>query len=526
MGGSYEPVGGWFKITNTALSNYYRIALFCQNTQDYTLGSPITFSATEFSFVKGTETKNLPSRYLTDTGGTVYGVMGYNIVENIQPVTNPSGYTDAPGSIILPQIGNVFEINDPSFNLTRINYAVNRFPRGSLITLLFKQPYVTIVDSAFINLTKPFTSEVGASITLYSRYGTGLWEEITRYSKNLQGYISYDVSGITSGSELDIPLTGNKYINLTNLTNGVFNIQKINNIGNTRFDPDTVIHISFTAPNNNVTLLNSGYINLSKYGTYYPKDGDWIELITTGDGTWTEIARKPVPAPTATVGNVSPLDLGSSSILSSNILSLPLTGENTFSITNTGSTSQTITRINDSSSIRFNAGSLIVLDFSSLTGAVTVTNSAYITLSQNGNWSPANGDWMVLYTKGGGTWMEIARKPLLLPTDTKGWQSIQLQTILSTQFLSLPQTGENYFTMDCSVSGGTIARINNASNIRLPAGTVLTIDFSNISAGTATTMVNSGYITLAGGVNYVPSSGHGITLITRGDGTWIELYRF
>ena len=640
-GNTYEPIGGWFTITNSNIASYYRMALFCQNTQDETTGSTITFDFTQPSFVKGTEVKNTPDRYISEKGGTVYGILGYNLVENILPITSASTYMNTVGSLELPLEGNYFEIAESGFYIQKINYSSNRFPRGTEIKLLFKTSGVTITNSAFITLSKPFVSDVNSSIVLYSKFGDGIWTEVNRYSKNENGYASYEINSITGSTVnyLEIPLTGEKIINLTNTGNTAFNIQRINYTN--RFDADSRVLLQFSNTNNKIQIANSAYINLSLSGSYTPSDGDWLEMYSIGNGTWTELNRKKLTLPTQTIGS-NVFDI--STIISGSVVTLPLTGENLFTIQNSGSTKTiarindasgfrfnagsiitlnfsgissaititnggqggyinlsktgdyivgsndwlelitngngtwtelkrkpsvnpestigntileisgitsnnivtfprtgeniftlnnnalsafTITRINDASGIRFNAGNIIMLEFGTLISGVTVTNGGqggYINLAKSGNWSPIANDWILLYTKGNGTWTELTRKQLAVPVASTGYQSLPYQTYVSTNFLTVPQTGENFFSIDGTTSGGTISRINNASGTRLNAGTQLTLEFTNVSAHTIT-LSNSGFISLSGASNYAPSSGKMISFITKGDGTWTEMYR-
>lgn len=517
-GNTYEPIGGWFPVRGTNDVSYYRIALFCQNIQELT-GSSINFSVTQPQFVKGIELKNTPAKNLTELGGTVYGILGRNIVENILPVTSASTYTEAVGAMLLPKEGSVFEFGETGFYVQKINYNTNRFPRGSEITLVFQYDDIQVLNSAFIKLNKDYYSEVGSTLTLFSRYGDGIWEELGRYSKKEYGYTTYEISNLTAGTVnyLTIPRTGDKYLNLTNNNNKTLAIQRINNLTN-RFLPDTKLHLEFNNTNGLVQLYNSTYLNLAKTGNYTPLDGDWLELLTKGDGTWTEVSRKQLPAINSTLGSTT-LDI--STIIGSNIVTLPRTGENCFTIANSGGTAQTINRINDSTLVRFNGGTNIVLDFT--TSAVTLTNSAYITLSKTGNYTPAIGEYISLYTKGNGTWTELFRSPSTLPYTTMGYKSVFIESYLSSGFLVLPQTGENYFTIDCSHSGGTIQRINYAAGVRFPGGKVLTLEFANLSY--TPTLSNSGYLLLSGGTNFTPTEGKTITLITKGDGIWKEQYR-
>ena len=638
-GNTYEPIGGWFPVRSSSDVNYYRIAMFCQNVQGENTGSSITFDFTQPQLVKGIELKDTPAKNITEVGGTVYGVMAYNLVENILPATSASTYMPVVGALQLPLEGNYFELNEDGFYIQKINYSSNRFGRGSQITLLFNYSAVTVVDSVFINLSKPFVSEVGSTLTLYSKYGDGVWTEVNRYSKKESGYLTYEMNTITgsSSSFLEIPLTGDKFFNLTNDSNSVMSISRINNSGTTRFDGDTTLLLEFNNTNSNVAIQNTTYINLAKTGTYYPNDGDWlqlftngngtwtelgrkqltqlnstigakvldindyisgviltlpttgenvftinnsgstktitrindstnrfgagstiivnfsgltngitltnggyggyinlaktgdwavsdgdwIELITTGNGTWTELGRKKLLNPEATIGTIT---LEASAITASNIATLPRTGENIFVINNQSTSAYTINRINDVLINRFNGGSLILLEFGTLTSGITIGNSAYISLSKTGSYVPVSGDWLLLYTKGGGLWTEISRKPLATLEMMQGYQSVLTQSYLSGGLLVLPQTGENYFTLNCTTSGGTIQRINNATGVRFGGGKMLTIDFVNNSVNNVT-FVHSGYIDLSGSTNFIPTTASTITFLTKGDGTWKELFR-
>lgn len=85
-----------------------------------------------------------------------------------------------------------------------------------------------------------------------------------------------------------------------------------------------------------------------------------------------------------------------------------------------------------------------------------------------------------------------------------------------TSYLVVPQNG-NYFEV---FGTQTISRINHASSTQLPAGTVITFIFDTPGL----TVQDSGYISLLGG-NYTSSAGSSLTVISSGNGTWIEISR-
>ena len=518
---TYEPIGGWFPVTSTELANYYRIAVFVQNIQA-TGGTNINFTVTQPQFVKGANMKQDASKYLTDMGGTVYGLLGRNIVEGIKPSTNPDIYlySGSTGSLLLPREGSVFYLEDSSFLISRINYNINRFGRGSEITLIFKYAGISVTDSAFISLSKPYISEVESTLTLYSKNGDGLWQEINRYSKKDHGYTTYefhDITGSTSGY-YEIPITGDKYINLTNVSANTISIQRINYIN--RFDSDTKLHLEFNSTNSLVTISNTPYITLSIDGSYYPQDGDWLDLVTVGNGTWVEVARKQSTMKPATIGN-SIVDVND--VISGVIVTLPITGENTFTMTNTGGTAKIITRLNDNTN-KFSAGSIITLDFTTLTSPITISNTNYISLTKAGEWVPSTGDWIQLMTKGNGTWVELNRKELTTPNATLGTLSSEATLYISGTTLNLPRTGENSFTLtNTAATAFTVNRINDLTSYRFTAGSVVLLDFASLTS--AITLVNSTYINLTKTGSYTPTNGDWITLYTKGNGTWTELSR-
>jgi hypothetical protein len=509
-GNVYEPMGAFFVVTPTTVSSFYRISLFCQN---YT-ASNIVFSFAMPSFVVGEITPSLPARPLTEHGGTVYGVLGFNNVKNILPVSNVNHRGATSSDVILPKEGNYFEINEGGFSIQKINATVNRFERGATITLYFNYSGITIINSSFIALSKPYYSEVGGSITLQSPDGNGLWREISRYSKKLSGLYAGDINTQLATNYLTLDTT----CNIFNLTNGV-SASTINRINYTsRFDEGFQITLNFTSLTFGVSLVNSAYISLYRGIDFAPVVGDWIKLETTGNGTWTEIARKQSAYAVSKTGYAV---LEASTYIATNYLTLPVTGENYFVLNNT-STAQTITRINNAQGTRFEAGQELMLRFDTLTNTISFTNSAYLKLINAGSFIPVVGDWMKLIHQGDGTWIETSRKfSATVPLDL----SITLSaSYLASTYLTLPLTGENYFKLSAATLGGSIARINNASTKRFAGGWIIMLEFTNVTV--AVTLVHSTYLILAGAVNYTPSVNGGIVLFTRGDGTWRELSRF
>ena len=511
--GEFEQIGSWFPITPSTISSYYRFAIFCQNLT----GVNKTFEITKPSFVKGQVTPVNPAKPITDNGGVLYGVLGQNVVKNIQPVTNPLHRVAASSSdVVLPNEGNFFEINDGNFQIQKINAVTKRFGIGTVITLIFMQDNVSIIDSQYIDILKPFLANTGYTITLQDVNGSGLWRELYRSEPKQIGFVSAEIGSFFAGNELTLDKFHNVF-ELSNTPQTTTIFSRLNNATD-RFDAGKQITLKFVNPNGTVQITNSGYITLSKTGSYTPNDGDWIKLETKGDGSWYEVARKPLLLPELNIGYTS---IEGSASVSTNYLTLPLTGENYFLLNNTSEGALSITRINNITS-RFPAGKEILIVFGTLTNAISIANSAYITLGYAGNLTAVSGGWVKLITAGDGTWKELSRSidntvPISLSLTLSA-------TYLSANFLTLPLKGENYFSLSAATTGGLITRINNTAGLRFGAGKIIMLEFTNIT--NAVTLVNSGYLILSGGVNYSPALNGGIVLYTRGDGTWRELSRF
>ena len=81
--------------------------------------------------------------------------------------------------ITLPKDGNIFVINGTP-TITRINYLLaDRFPKGTVIHLLFNSSGANVTSSAYISLKSGFTSTSNSSLTLVSN-GDGTWRELNR----------------------------------------------------------------------------------------------------------------------------------------------------------------------------------------------------------------------------------------------------------------------------------------------------------------------------------------------------------
>lgn len=135
------------------------------NTTGSTLEVFLTMPTLNF----GPAVPSAAPRPIYTSGGILTGTLTHGMVEH-----SPVG-----PFITLPRDGNVFVINgNPT--ITRINHLLaDRFPKGTIIHLLFNDGGANVTSSAYISLKAGFTSVPNASLTLVSN-GDGTWRELSR----------------------------------------------------------------------------------------------------------------------------------------------------------------------------------------------------------------------------------------------------------------------------------------------------------------------------------------------------------
>lgn len=134
-----------------------------------TSGAAIEVYVTAPTLNFGMSMPNLAPKSLSTSGGAMSG----SLAMSVQNFTPSSTY------IVLPQSANIFEISGTQ-NIQRINHlTADRFPKGTIITLLFNDAGLTVTNSAYILLKSSFTSTANSSLTLLSK-GDGTWREMGR----------------------------------------------------------------------------------------------------------------------------------------------------------------------------------------------------------------------------------------------------------------------------------------------------------------------------------------------------------
>lgn len=133
-------------------------------------------SITTPAFVFGTTRPTLSAKQLSKNGGIVNGTLSHGMTT--VPIVVNANY-----EMTLPKDGNTFLLTGTT-PIHRINNNLGlgpRFPKGTIITLVFDTAGVSIKNWAYINLfvAGNFTSNAGSSLTLVA-LADGTWREISR----------------------------------------------------------------------------------------------------------------------------------------------------------------------------------------------------------------------------------------------------------------------------------------------------------------------------------------------------------
>lgn len=118
----------------------------------------------------GNQAAQLEAAPLSTSGGVLNGT----VTMGMMPIETPSN-----GRLVLPKDGNIFEITNNVF-IQRINDSTaDRFPKGTVVTLLFNEAGTSVANGGYIVLKGAYTSTANSSLTIVSD-GNGTWREINR----------------------------------------------------------------------------------------------------------------------------------------------------------------------------------------------------------------------------------------------------------------------------------------------------------------------------------------------------------
>ena len=132
-------------------------------------GAPLEVFITMPTLNFGPSFPSAAPRPIYSSGGILTGTLTQGMVE-----LSPTG-----PFITLPKDGNIFVING-SPTIVRINQPLaDRFPKGTIIHLIFKDNDAKVVSTPYIQLLSIFKSDPNSSLTLVSN-GDGTWRELNR----------------------------------------------------------------------------------------------------------------------------------------------------------------------------------------------------------------------------------------------------------------------------------------------------------------------------------------------------------
>jgi hypothetical protein len=166
--GNWEMVG-LQAITSTRLAPNPKINL---NNAGGTYPLVVELTSPSFSF--GMTPPQRDAAVITATGGIVTGTLTTGVSGNYS-------FNAGTGDLLLSRNGNVFILSASRLAIARINFSKGeRFPQGTIITLLFDSAGCSVQDSPSIHLKSGFTTNApNTSLTLLST-GDGGWRETNR----------------------------------------------------------------------------------------------------------------------------------------------------------------------------------------------------------------------------------------------------------------------------------------------------------------------------------------------------------
>jgi hypothetical protein len=135
---------------------------------------PLVVELTSPSFSFGMTPPQRDAAVITSAGGIVTGTLTTGVSGNYS-------FNAGTGDLHLGRNGNAFILTGEKLNIERINaLKPERFPPGTIITLLFNNADCTVRKSPFIQLRSAFTTSApNTSLTLLS-IADGCWRETNR----------------------------------------------------------------------------------------------------------------------------------------------------------------------------------------------------------------------------------------------------------------------------------------------------------------------------------------------------------
>mmetsp|Transcript_10634 Transcript_10634/g.23064 ORF Transcript_10634/g.23064 Transcript_10634/m.23064 type:complete len:768 (+) Transcript_10634:2-2305(+) len=282
---SHSGSGEWEFIGMSALYDHSAPYFYFSITGDVELTAPtLTF---------GGSPATPGASLMSSSGARMSGTLTLGATIGLPP--NPA----TPYYWVLPKDqGNVFLMDmqdDPNRQIIRLNHSgADRFPRGTIITMMFAEAGTRIQDNSYIQLKdgQDFVSVEHSSITLFTE-GGATWTEVSR-----NGGAPLPV-GPAAGLPPDPTLNTPYYWVLPKDQGNVFlmdmqgdpnrMIIRLNHSGADRFPRGTIITMMFEEAG--TRIKDNGYIKLKGGQDFVSVEHSSITLLTEGGASWTEVSR-------------------------------------------------------------------------------------------------------------------------------------------------------------------------------------------------------------------------------------------
>lgn len=169
---SHSGSGGWEFISMSALYDKTAPYFYFSITGDVDITAP--------TLVYGQTPATPGAEFLSSSGAKMSGTLSMGLTKAYPPPSSTPYYWVLPKNE-----GNYFDMDmqgSPSRTIIRLNHSTaDRFPKGTVVTLLFSEAGTTVKHNAYIELkgSSNFVSSENSSITLIS-HGGPTWTEVSR----------------------------------------------------------------------------------------------------------------------------------------------------------------------------------------------------------------------------------------------------------------------------------------------------------------------------------------------------------
>ena len=170
---SHSGSGDWEFIGMSALYDQSAPYFYFSITGDVKVTAPV--------FVYGQTSATPGASFLSASGARMSGTLSMGVATAYAPPEGPEG-----DRWLLPKDeGNIFLMDmgeNPGRSIRRINYrTADRFPKGSVVTLMFEEAGTNVVHNSYVKLKDDtsFVSTKRSSLTLMAS-GSSNWIEVSR----------------------------------------------------------------------------------------------------------------------------------------------------------------------------------------------------------------------------------------------------------------------------------------------------------------------------------------------------------